>query len=43
MTSHYTRESVTTLHEFGGVLVTLLPTLSFGLSQFARSRLLARV
>ena len=33
ITSHYTWGSVTTLHDFGGVLVGLW-TLSFGLSQF---------
>ena len=33
MTSHYTRESVTTLHDFRGVCWDGLWTLSFGLSQ----------
>ena len=35
MTSLYTSGSITTLHEFGGVLVTTFGhSLSFGLSQF---------
>ena len=34
MTSHYTRRSVTTLHDFEGVLERPLDTLSFGLSLF---------
>ena len=34
MTSHYTRGSMTTLHDFGGVLGRPLRHFSFGLSQF---------
>ena len=42
MTSHYTRGSVTTLHDFGGVLGRPLDTFTWALA-ISRSRLLARV
>ena len=42
MTSHYTRGSVTTLHDFGGVLGVPLDNLFWPLT-ITRSRLLARV
>jgi hypothetical protein len=42
MTSHYTRGSMTTLHDFGGVLGQPLDT-SFGALTISWSRLLAHV
>jgi hypothetical protein len=42
MASHYTQGSVTTLHDFGGVLGQPLGTFFWTLT-ISRSRLLARV